>query len=734
VAPKGFDRKMIRSSRDTLGRALRALQQKRPDLATKILNEVPLKDRQTEQYLFTSAIVFFTTREFFAAESTARSLTARFPANNYKILLADILVEQGRSDDAYAVYTQLPDSCLSSAAVRFKIGTCCLNIRRFAEAVEWLEVAVTGIEKPFRARAINNLGLAYRGIGQLPRALDCFIRSALLEPDYEGALINEIATLYDLRRISDAAHAVKKMLETKSTCAEALHYAGKILELQGRLPEALNAHLRAATHANHSAPILVGLSEAFIRAEQYERAIDLLGGVVGREHQQEMALGLYIHAKMKIADWSTYEVDRRELLARIARDEVCAAPFQLINLVDDLSVQRRLAEKFCNSRYVVASGQIDKLETAKARITIGYFSSDIYNHATICLAAEFLESHDKNRFKTILFNFSHKSHPDVRDRMARAFDEVLDVRMLSDVEIAALARHRGLDVAVDLKGHTLNSRTGIFARRTAPIQINFLGYPGTMGAPFIDYIVADETVIPPRFEGGYSEKVLRIPGCYQPNDRSRAVNYVGHKSDLGIASDSFVFCSFNSIYKITPEIFSAWMLIMSRASHSVLWLLTENESAKRNLRREAASRGIDSDRLIFARSMPSAEHLSRYRFVDLFLDTWPCGAHTTASDALRMECPIVTMTGESFASRVAASLLIDLRLEDLIVDNVSDYISLAVDLATCPDRLARVKSRVKEQVNGAAVFNGQQFARKFEAVVEEVVRVAAQQSRTCSNH
>jgi len=311
--------------------------------------------------------------------------------------------------------------------------------------------------------------------------------------------------------------------------------------------------------------------------------------------------------------------------------------------------------------------------------------------------------------------------------MARAFDEVLDVRMLSDNEIAALARDKGLDVAVDLKGHTLNSRAGIFAARAAPIQINFLGYPGTMGAPFIDYIVADETVIPARFEDGYSEKVLRIPGCYQPNDRARAVNYVGTKTDLGVAPDSFVFCSFNSIYKITPEIFSAWMLILSRVPSSVLWLLTDNEAAKKNLLREAAARGVEADRLVFARSMPSAEHLSRYRFADLFLDTWPCGAHTTASDALRMGCPIVTMIGESFASRVAASLLIDLRLEDLVVDNVGDYVNLAVDLATCPDRFARVKDRLKEQLHDAPVFNGQEFARKFEAVVEQVVRANVQQ-------
>ena len=323
--------------------------------------------------------------------------------------------------------------------------------------------------------------------------------------------------------------------------------------------------------------------------------------------------------------------------------------------------------------------------------------------------AEFFEKHDRSVFEVYGFSFGPASNDEMRQRLVRAFDHFHDVREKTDTEIAALSRELGIDIAVDLKGYTQNSRPGIFVERCAPIQVSYLGYPGTQGSDVMDYLIADEVIIPPGFEQYYSEKIIRLPCCYQVNDSKRKVSdRVFTRAECGLPESGFIFCCFNNNYKILPETFDCWMSILKAVPDSVLWLLKDNELAQTNLRQHAQERGVSPDRLVFAGRLPVAEHLARHRLADLFLDTWPCNAHTTASDALWMGLPVLTLQGQSFAARVAASLLHYLGLSELITTNSKDYTHKAIELATTGNS-KRLKDEITRERLMQSVYNVDKF-------------------------
>jgi predicted O-linked N-acetylglucosamine transferase (SPINDLY family) len=328
------------------------------------------------------------------------------------------------------------------------------------------------------------------------------------------------------------------------------------------------------------------------------------------------------------------------------------------------------------------------------KIRIGYFSTDFKNHPVAFLIAELFEIHDRNRFEIYAFSLENATD-EMRGRLVMAFDRFIDAESMSDVEIAQASRGLSIDIAVDLTGFTQDSRTGIFAHRAAPIQVNYLGYPGTMGADYIDYIIADKTLIPPQSQKYYSEKVVYLPNSYQVNDRRRLISdRCFTRQELGLPENRFVFCCFNNNFKILPATFDGWMRILKAVESSVLFLYAENKWAEENLKKEAKARGIDSSRLVFGRQIPMEEYLARYRACNLFLDTTPYNAGTTASDALWTGLPVLTLIGQSFASRIAASLLKAIGLSELITNSQEQYEALAIELAMNPKKLAGIKERL----------------------------------------
>ena len=449
----------------------------------------------------------------------------------------------------------------------------------------------------------------------------------------------------------------------------------------------------------------------------YQRAYDL-------DSKHEFLLGTLTHAEALGCRWESMADRVRRLSSEIRSGQASSPPFPLFGLLDEPELQRRAAEIYSEKLYsTVSSVPLERYERrGKGKIRLGYFSADLHAHATSFLISELLELHDRKQFEVLAYSFGHGPRDAMFDRIKGAVDEFFDVRDWSDEEICQHAREQKIDIAIDLKGYTQDSRPGIFARRCAPVQINYLGFPGTMGMPSIDYIIADRIVIPECERAHYSEKVLYMPHCYQVNDSQRRISTRNFtRQEFGLPDGAFVFCCFNNNYKILPETFDIWMRLLTRVPGSVLWLYKDNDTAAQNLRLEAARRGVDSSRLVFAERMPLDEHLARHQLADLFLDTFPCNAHTTASDALWAGLPIITRVGRSFSSRVAASLLTAMDLGELISHDATQYEKLAIRLASEPNQLMEIRSKLRAQKTISPLFDTKNYVDAIERLYQQII-------------
>ena len=425
---------------------------------------------------------------------------------------------------------------------------------------------------------------------------------------------------------------------------------------------------------------------------------------------------------MHLSDWSDLQNKLEQLEASVSEELMVSEPFPVIGLVDKSELQLKATKIYINEKHP-AHGDSDlfKSRPAGVKIRIGYYSADFHSHATSFLMAELFEEHDSLAFELYGFSFGPDTQDEMRSRIASGFDYFFDVTKKSNREVAQMSRDLGIDIAVDLKGITENCRVGIFAEQCAPIQVNYLGYPGTLAAPYYDYIVADKTLIPQESQQYYTEKIIYLPHSYQVNDSKRKISQkLFTRQELGLPESGFVFCCFNSNYKILPATFDVWMRILKAVNGSVLWLLQDNPTATKNLRKEAETRGVDSSRLVFAPRMKLEEHLARHRLADLFIDTLPCNAHTTASDALWAGLPILTQIGQSFPARVAASLLNAMDLSELATKTSEEYESKAVDLANDTAKLAQMKKKLEQNRRTSPLFDGQLFARHIEAAYVEI--------------
>jgi predicted O-linked N-acetylglucosamine transferase (SPINDLY family) len=426
--------------------------------------------------------------------------------------------------------------------------------------------------------------------------------------------------------------------------------------------------------------------------------------------------------KMFMSNWQNFKVEVENLLLQIYENKKSSYCFPVLALIDSPLTHRKSSEIWVNDQYPFNSlfGPILKSKR-RDKIKIGYYSEDFREHPVANLIIELFELHNKDQFELFGFYFGPPDSSKMHKRVLSAFNQFIDVRLKSDKDVALMSREIGIDIAVDLGGFTGLHRPGIFSYRAAPIQVNYLGYPGTMGAKYIDYIIADLTLIPIESEQYYSEKIVYLPNTYQPNDRNRLVaEKVFTKDELDLPKDSFVFCCFNSSFKITPDTFDGWMRILKAVKNSVLWLLEDSPITKLNLRKEAQVRGIDSSRLIFAKRMFPSEHLARHQAADLFLDTLPYNAHTTASDALWVGLPILTCMGKSFASRVAASLLNAIELPELITTTQEQYEAKAIELATNPEKLKAVKYKLERNRFTTALFDTPRFTKHIEAAYKQM--------------
>ena len=571
--------------------------------------------------------------------------------------------------------------------------------------------------RPDYLGAYYNRGLLLMVLQRPDEALESFDTCLRLDPGFAPAHLGRGTLLTGQRRWQAARDAIERALALQPEYAEAHAALGVWLAGIGERDAALTCHERATALNPGCADAWLNRGNVLVDLKRFAEAVDSYDRGLALTPEAHFVHGMRRYAQMHICDWSNYQADVDALAAGIGEGRLLSPPLPFVAMADSPALHRRASEAWVKDQHTPRE-RLTPLQPhpAGARVRIGYFSSDLHEHPVGLLITQLLELHDRSRFETYAFSFGPDTQDATRRRLARAVDHFVDVRARTDLEVAQLARELQIDIAIDLNGHTAGSRTGIFALRAAPIQVNWLGYPGTLGADCMDYLVADDVVVPAAQERHYAEKVVRLPHGFMPHDAGRPIAGRFTRAALDLPDDGFVFCCFNNSFKITPDVFDDWMRILGRVSGSVLWLSRHNETAMANLRREAVRRGVDGARLVFATRLPSAaEHLARHAAADLFLDTRPYNAHATTLDALWAGLPVLTLPGESFASRVAASLLTAIGLPELIAGSTADYADLAVALAADRPRLALLRARLAHNRVAGPLFDTARFTRDLEA-------------------
>jgi predicted O-linked N-acetylglucosamine transferase (SPINDLY family) len=608
----------------------------------------------------------------------------------------------------------------NSASAYSNRGNALSALEQYQAAVASYDKAIA--IKPDHANAYFNRGKALYELKQYQDAIASYDKAIAIRPDHADAYCDRGVALSDLQQYQAAIESYDVAIAIEPGNAVAYVYCGIALSQFNQHQAAIDSFDKAIALKPDYAAAYFNRSVPLIALKRYQDAIASYGKAAAIKPDTGFLYGQLLHTKMQICDWGDVDNQITELMHRIQRTDRAATPFSALALLTSLPMQRKVAEIYVSVMHPadLELGSIPKHAREK-KIRIGYFSADFHNHATAYLMAELFERHDSDRFELVALSFGPDSNDEMRQRMATAFDRFIDVRSQSDKEIALLSRNLSVDIAIDLKGFTLESRPGIFAFRAAPIQVNYLGYPGTMGADYMDYLIADKTLIPEASQQHYTEKIVYLPNSYQVNDAQRKIaDKAFSREELGLPPSGFVFCCFNN-YKITPGTFDGWMRILRQVNGSVLWLLEDNPTAASNLRKEAQHRGVSPGRLVFANRMPPPEHLARHRAADLLLDTLPCNAHTTASDALWAGLPVLTCTGEAFASRVAASLLSAIDLPELITSTQEDYEALAIELATHPERLKAIKQKLERNRLSTPLFDTKLFAKHIEEAYMQMI-------------
>lgn len=657
--------------------------------------------------------------------------------------------QTGRLDEAERYYRAVLAAKPDQFDALHLLGVIASQRGRHEEAEALIGRAIAA--NPNMPSAHYNRANALRALGRKEEALAGCDRALALKPAYPEAHYNRGNVLLDLARPAEALASYDAALEQLPGLVEAWNNRGNALRALGRAPDALASYDRAIAlrpdyaeaHYNRGT-VLEGLAGPQAALECYDRALalrpdfpdalnnrgsvllvlrrqkdaaDTFARLVQVAPDYDYAIGKWHHALLHCNDWAQHGEATARVDAAVAAGKRAALPFSFMAVSASPEAHLRCARTFAADRFPAASLPLWRGERyAHDRMRLAYLSADFRDHPVPILIAGVLEQHDRARFETTGVSLAPDDGSPMRRRLEGAFERFIDATRLDDGAVAQMLRSMEVDILVDLSGFTQGVRTGILARRPAPVQVNYLGFPGTMGADYIDYILADATVVPPEHHRYYAERVVTLPDMYQPNDRKRAIAAAAPtRAEAGLPAGGFVFCCFNKNYKIMPWMFDVWMRLLRQVEESVLWLLEANDTASANLRREAARRGVAPDRLVFAPRLRPDEHLARHALADLFLDTLPYNAHTTASDALWAGLPVLTCLGEAFPGRVAASLLKAAGLPELITRDMSAYEVLALSLVHDRAKLAGIRERLAANRASCALFDTDRMRRHLEA-------------------
>ena len=592
------------------------------------------------------------------------------------------LMELGRHAEALTTYDRVMALAPNDVSGLYGRANALAKLNRHEEAIAFYDRALAAA--PGDPQILNNRGNALSQLSRYEEALADFGSAIAAAPNGADAFANRGDVLMQLRRHEEALENYRRALELNGLSFNALY----------------------------------GRGSALVELKRHGEAMAAFDRLLGQRPDYPYALGMSVYARSTCCDWQD-AAQATEMIEAIRAGKRVATPLALLAVCDSGADKLRCSQIMMQDKYpprdALWRGEIYRHD----RIRVAYVSADLRTHPVGILMAGVFEHHDRTRFETIAISYGLDDHSEMRNRLKRAFDRFVDVQGKSDREVASLLRALEVDIAVDLTSLTASARPGILALRPAPVLVNYLGFAGSMGASYVDYILADQIVLPYEHQPFYSEKVAYLPDSYMPHDSKRAISAVTpSRLALGLPETGFVFASFNNSYKFAASMFDVWMRLLRAVEGSVLWLPSANPTAVRNLQREADARGVSPERIVFAPHMPAAEaHLARLRAADLFLDTIPYNAHSTAMDALWAGLPVLTVKGESFASRVAASLLTAAGLPELIVESLDAYESLALELARDPAALAALRAKLNNRRDDCALFDTARFTRNLEAAL-----------------
>ena len=663
------------------------------------------------------------------AVDALRTAAGNAPADpDVHLNLGNALAESGQTEQAAASYRRVLTLQPDHVNAYFNLGTLFMRVGRLDDAAAAYRSALA--HAPDHAEAHNNLGLVYEQQARTDDAIACFRRALELNPGQRQSHNNLGRALRLQGRREEALTHYRRALELDPNQADGCNELGSALRECGKLVEAEACYRKAIALEPNQPHAHYNLAEILKLQGRLDEAAALDQQALALQSDFYPALGALIHLHQHMCDWDGIE----ELWQRLKHEAIGkigagVSPFSLLSQPTSADEQLACARAWAARELAPLAATRSRLgfdfsdrRRASRKLRIGYLSWDFHQHATSYLIAELFEIHDRDRFEIHAYSYGPDDGSAIRARIGRACDRFTDVADQSYAAAAQAIYSDEVDVLVDLKGYTQGSRSQIMALRPAPVQVSWLGYPGTMGTDCIDYMIADPFIIPAGMERCYSEQVVRLPDCYQINDRRREIS--GRRltrEECGLPARGMVFCCFNLAYKILPDVFARWMRIMQAVPDSVLWLLDANPWASRNLRRAAAAQGVAPERLVFAPRQPLAEHLARYRLTDLALDTFPYTSHTTASDSLWAGCPLVTCSGETFASRVAGSILINAGMPELVTASFEEYEQRVLDLAASPTQLGDLRRRLEENRDTCPLFDTPRFTRNLERAYEQMV-------------
>jgi protein O-GlcNAc transferase len=597
-------------------------------------------------------------------------------------------------------------------------GNALQELKRFEEAITHYDKALS--LKPDYAEAWSNKGNALQELKRFEEAIAFFDNALNLKPNYAKGYASKGNALHELKRLEEAIAHHNKALLLNPNFAESYSCLGVTFTDLGRFEEALTHHDKALTINPDHAVGWFNKGITLTKLNRHNEAIICYGNALRINPDISWGLGELVHSKMKVCNWAGLSDSLAHISKNVMANLKVTNPFTLLSISDDPLLHRQAARIFSEDKFPEnhALGPISR-HSKKEEIRIAYFSPDFRSHPVSYLTAELFENHDRSQFE--VFGFSlQKAPPEdpMSVRLKLAFDEFIEIDNLSDIETARLVRNLEVDIAIDLAGFTQHSRAGIFAYRAAPIQVNWLGYPGTTGAKFIDYIVGDKIVTPNSHQHFYSEKVAYLPNSYMVDDSKRIPSErVFTREECDLPKNSFIYCCLNNDFKFNPDVLDRWSRILLAAENSALWISENNKDFEKNIRAEFENRNIESSRIIFAKRVDSmGDYLARYRLADLFLDTYPYGAHTTAVDCLKAGVPVLTLMGQSFASRVASSLLNAIGLSELIAHSPEEYERLAIDLATLPKKMEAIKLKLANNLQNTPLFETSLFTKNLESI------------------